>query len=165
MKDNKPKVIFFTGPVQTGKTTTLYSLVKKRTDIGGFLTPDMDALRYLYDIRQRQYFSFQTHVEGDTIEVGRFSFLRTAFSRMEQIVERDLNSHCAYIIIDELGKLELQKKGLYALAQYLVSRLKEIDKKIIFVVREQLIQEMADLLELQDHGILNKDTFGDWIES
>ena len=52
--------------------------------------------------------------ETDVIIVGRYRFLETAFKKGNEILQDALtNPKLGYIIIDEVGKLELQSRGFH----------------------------------------------------
>lgn len=161
MKPKTSRHIIYTGPIRSGKSTSLHNLISDRTDVGGFLTLDREGLRHLYDIRLQEFYPFQTTSTENTITVGRFTFFSSAFDSMAEIIERDLNSDCRYLIIDELGKLELKKQGLYSMAKELMSIIANTDKIAVWIVREELLNEVMDFFGFHDHEIVNKKTLAD----
>ncbi|KGE86989.1 MAG: hypothetical protein ACE362_10725 [Phaeodactylibacter xiamenensis] len=53
------KIVIFSAPVNTGKTTELMNWAANRNNIGGILAPDIDGLRRLYTLRDRQLHPYQ----------------------------------------------------------------------------------------------------------
>ncbi len=157
MKPRSSQNIIYTGPIRSGKSTSLHDLVNDRNDVGGFLTLDVDGLRQLYDIRQKVYHPFQTELSENTITIGRFTFLKSAFESMGEIVTRDVKADCRYLVIDELGKLELKKEGLYKMAMELISKQDELAATIIWIVREGLVTEISELFGMDNSTVLKKE--------
>lgn len=150
-------IYLFTGDIRTGKTTSIYNAVIKRNDVGGFLTPDVDGTRMLYDIASRKSYPFQVDgkATAKTIQVGRFNFLSSAFEQGSKITLGQLSSaDIRYLIIDEVGKLELIDEGFHSLVMTLIE--KENDKDIILVVRSFLIEEVVNKYQLRKSKIINK---------
>ncbi|NNF32589.1 MAG: hypothetical protein HKN68_00660 [Saprospiraceae bacterium] len=149
-------IYLLVGDIRTGKTTSIYNAVIKRDDVGGFLTPDVDGTRMLYDIASRKRYPFQVDFgsSDQTIKVGRFNFLSSAFDKGREIIFDQLNSASVlYLIIDEVGKLELEDQGFHSLVNILME--KKIDKDVILVVRSFLVEEVVNKYQLRNHKIIN----------
>src|SRR5688572_24253606 len=106
-------ILILTGPTRNHKTTTLMKWAAKQGDCGGVLSPDVDGLRVLYNVQTKQSIPWQKKIpDGNELIVGRFSFDTEAFA----IATRWLDEHLAdpairQIILDEVGRLELDGKG------------------------------------------------------
>ena len=69
------KIFILTGPVQTGKTTSLIKWTEKRNDVYGILTPVVDGKRMFMNVQARQLFYMEaTEEETEVLTVGRFIF-------------------------------------------------------------------------------------------
>jgi nucleoside-triphosphatase THEP1 len=110
----KSKILLFSDGIQSGKTATLLNWIKGKNNVCGILTPDVDEIRMLYDITQNKYYPFETDVnEIVQVEViGRFVFLKSAFDKAIEILKNAITLKPEWLIIDEIGKLELVDKGL-----------------------------------------------------
>lgn len=149
-------IYLLTGDIRTGKTTSIYNAAIKRNDVGGFLTPDVGGIRMLYDIASGKRYSFQVDdsITAQTVQVGRFNFLSSAFKKGSEITLSQLTSaSIRYLIIDEVGKLELLNKGFHSLVISLIE--KKIDKDIILVVRSFLVDEVVNKYQLTNYKIIN----------
>ncbi len=151
-------IYILTGKVGSGKSSALKKWLEGRNDIGGFLSPDIEGKRYLQNIQTDQFIPFQTNLIEDrvTIEVGRFRFLKEAFSIasdwvLAQLSEENVNG----ILIDEVGKLEMKGEGFDRLVK---SLLLQTDKDIYMVVRDYLLDDVIKRYKLFEFGIISKDT-------
>jgi nucleoside-triphosphatase len=83
----------------------------------------------------------------DVYTLGNHIFSKKAFVIVNNWLFEALNKHCKYIIVDEFGKLELKKEGIYSSID---SILKEKEKgklkaEIIIVVRDYLFEDFLKL--------------------
>ena len=154
------KIFILTGPVQNGKTTALNKWIVSQSDVGGILTPDIDGRRYIKRLRDNQLFTFQINETSErnieVQEIGRFIFLNKAFEIANATIHEDLEGTCEYVIIDELGKLELKGLGL-SKSMRKVSDLyakHELYKKVIIVVRDYLLEEAIRYYSLEDATVI-----------
>lgn len=152
-------IFLFTAPVQAGKTTALMNWVKNKKRIGGFLTPDREGLRYLYTLENRQFHDFQVEVEtakvmpaNKLVTVGKFNFYAAAMALAQQTLLNDVGSDFDWIIIDEIGKLELRGKGLEPVAGQIIKHFqtRSSSAKLLLVVRESLLDAIIQRYKLED---------------
>ncbi|MBK9151540.1 MAG: hypothetical protein IPM26_11280 [Saprospiraceae bacterium] len=71
------KIILFSGPVHSGKTTYLANFFGVPCDVtGGFLTPDENGRRIIVNLENGQKVDFQTSESctEEVLEVGKFRF-------------------------------------------------------------------------------------------
>ena len=145
----------YTGRVHTGKTTALRKWCKERKDVGGFLTPDIEGLRMFQDIKSNEILSFQLNntEPGQTIEVGTYIFKKSIFQYGNEIIEEQIqNSSIDYIIIDELGKLEMKGEG-FSKAASLISA-NYMKKNFIIVVRDFLVHSVAQKYNFPSYTVV-----------
>lgn len=161
--DRTPNIIVFTAPVNAGKTTALMEWVKGKGNIGGFLAPDIDGRRRLYFLRSRQLHDFQLTetaakkaAPGETVAIGRFFFDASAFALARQTLLEDSERGCRWVIIDEVGKLELQGKGLEPAAGEAVRKFMtgEAPGKLLLVVRNELVEKVAAYYGLEQYTVI-----------
>lgn len=148
-----------TGPTRSLKTTTLLRWVDLRNDCGGFLSPDVDGVRHLYHIHTKELVSWQ-HVipqPGDVM-IGRFAFDPHGFTAGIRWLEEDLHdTGVNYIILDEVGQLELNDMGWHP---WLISNLPFASgKTVILVVRDTLLNEVIHKYQLEDIDVVDKEFF------
>ena len=149
-----------TGPIRSYKTTTLLQWSSHRDDVGGILTPDVDGLRHLYNIRERRFIAWEKTTQPDDrdLVIGRFVFDHDAFVTAIGWLEDHLeDASMRTIILDEIGPLELQGKGWDAWLLRSMDRLRP--KEVIFVVRQNIVEKVVERYGIEDAEIVDKSAF------
>lgn len=143
----KDKLWILTAPVHSGKTGYLNNWVKNR-DVSGFLTPDVDGLRVLYDLSNKKTIPFEVRheVNENIISVGKYSFLMSAFDYGNSLINGSVAQETDYFILDEAGKLEMQGLGFAEGIEFLLDHLRNNDSKTIYiiVVRDYLLSPFLE---------------------
>lgn len=144
--------------IQSGKTTSLQLCTENRYDIGGFLSPDKNGVRCLMNLSSKEEIPFEidltSYEEGIEI-IGKFAIAKSAFDTGEKWVKEHLaNPQTKYIVIDEVGPLELQGKGFANTLKYATENLG--DKHLIVVLRKSMHEKVVDTFGLQEATILTK---------
>ena len=153
-------ITIVTAPVHFGKTSILMNWIKTKDKVGGILTPDIDGLRKILRIRDGKIFSFQLanevrHPKEDRVDVGKFSFSREAFEIAKIIIEEDFNNKHAYVLIDELGKLEMSDKGLEpTISNLILKAQKQKETQLIIVIRDYLLEDAIVKFKLEDASVV-----------
>jgi nucleoside-triphosphatase THEP1 len=145
------EVLILTGEKGSGKTTSLYELVKKLKNenytIGGILATGLwkDSYRFGYDVMNIKTEEGEplcragSHDSG--IKVGTFIFREEGIRFGRTALEISQLVDCDLVIVDEVGPLELEGKGWASSLDQLIGRL---SCPILLVVRESLIKLVAD---------------------
>lgn len=144
--------------IQKGKTTALMLWSENRLDVGGFLTPDKADRRVLLNIHSCVEAPYQlaNDSQEECIQIGKFKFDVDAFVEIsEEVLEQSYESNFNYIIIDEIGKLEMQGKGFHALFENLTRR-DDMKADMIVVVRDELLEDVIAKYELKDYKVISK---------
>lgn len=125
-------IYLLTGPVRSGKTTSLVTWSENRNDVQGILTPVINGKRIFMDAASREQFPMEAEGEEETLTVGRFAFSKKNFDKAIRII-RGAAGQADWLLIDEIGPLELSGEGFDAV-------LKEIlavrNRKLLLVVRD-----------------------------
>ena len=152
-------ILILTGPTRSHKTTTLKHWAEKRSDCGGVLSPDVDGLRVLYNVRTKETIPWQKKMPGDAdIIVGRFSFDPGAFDIASTWLKRHLaDPEIFHIILDEVGKLEMDGKGWGPWLRTALPVLQ--DKTLVLVVRRLLLDDIINLYGMDEVSVVEKDYF------
>ena len=110
------------GPVASGKTTFLKKWAAKRCDVGGVLSiVEAKIGRVFVDIQTGDTHPMEIPAPGeDTLLVGKYRFSIGAFNWAEKRLRRAFDSPSRWLIIDEIGPLELAGKGLDAVTQWIL---------------------------------------------
>jgi nucleoside-triphosphatase THEP1 len=143
-------IFIFSRPIRTGKTTELMDWITGKDKVGGFLTPDTDGIRMLYDIKAKKYYAMQLPAESEeqSISVGKFSFSKKAFERAKHLLS---DTSADWLIIDEAGKLEIEQgTGLEPELSDTINFFKRNDSAgtLILVIRDTLIEKAIKKYDL-----------------
>ena len=152
-------ILILTGPTRNHKTTTLMRWADKREDCGGVLSPDVDGLRVLYNVKTKQSIPWQKEIpdQGDLI-VGRFAFDPQGFTIAGQWLNEHLkDNEVRHIILDEVGNLELDGKGWGPWLRTALPQLGE--KTLVLVVRRALLDDIINLYRMEEVSVVEKSFF------
>lgn len=155
-------IYILSGDIRSGKTTALLNWVSGRNDVDGLLCPDGDnGKRYFLKINSKERFELEVESESkDTITIGPFHFLKSAFKNAnDYLLEANERKDFKYLIIDELGKLELKNEGLDDAAKALMPQFEnDEDCHLILVIRASLLNDILRHYHIFKYKLLgNKD--------
>lgn len=156
-------VYILTGDTESGKSYALNEWIKGKTNVAGLLSLNNDkGKRYFLDIRSKETFSMHpdtTESDANKIFVGRFTFLKSSFERANKIIQIETQqTDYNYLVVDELGRLELKQKGLFQSTKCLVNMFEgKSDMHLILVVRSALLENIIDSYSINPHQILRRD--------
>ncbi len=151
------RVYILTAPVQSGKTTSLVKWTEGRSDVYGILTPLVEGKRVFMNVQSRQLFLMEAKEgELETLTVGRFTFSRNNFNKAVQVIREGIDKD-GWLIIDEVGPLELRGEGFADVLKEVLSRR---EHKIIVVVRdkEETVEKVKEYFGLKSPEIINNIT-------
>lgn len=150
---SEKQVYILTGPIGSGKTTSLLEWSAKRDDVYGILTPIVNGKRVFMDIHTSEQFSMEAESgETDILTIGKYIFSRAAFEKASAII-RDAINKGGWLLIDEVGPLELRGEGFAGvLREVLEKALSHPDsyREVILVVRDGLMDKVR-----KEFGIRN----------
>ncbi len=154
-------IYIYTGPVQSGKTTAVYKWSREQKSVGGFLTPDIGGLRYAHFLATKQWQSFETQNPTEiaaTISIGKFNFFQSTFHYMQESLLTDLSSGKEWIVIDELGKLEVKGEGLAPTAQQVITAVQanKAQSNLILMIREELLSTAIEVFDIEQPIIIRR---------
>ena len=158
-------IYIVSGDIESGKSNFLLKWSENRKDVFGLLTPRTEFnIRYLLNVATKESFKMQADAEEiDVIIVGRYRFLETAFRKGNEILQEVLTNHkSGYIIIDEVGKLELQSRGFHK--SVLSAIAKTINNKnlhLILVVRTSLLIEIIKNYNITNYQTISIEASGE----
>jgi len=143
------ELLIFTGPVKSGKTTELMHWALTKKNIDGIFQPIIEEKRFLYHITSKTLKQFEADKKINVVEIGNYKLLQESFDWAKNILMRALEQPLDYLIIDEVGPLELEGKGLEPTITELLRNEKKFLGKIIFVVRESLLDKFIQHYKLE----------------
>ncbi|MFQ3238584.1 MAG: nucleoside-triphosphatase [Olleya marilimosa] len=146
------------GAIRSGKTTALLHWSKSRNDVDGLLCPDdANGKRYFLKLKNNTIFKLEAEAETEAIvTIGNFKFLRSAFNEANgYLILEASKTEPKYLIIDEIGKLELKNEGLHVSTKALISQFKSNDNThLILVVRDYLLDAVLEHYGITECSIL-----------
>ena len=147
------KILIVTGPVHSGKTTRLMHWAASQTKIDGIFQPVIDDKRFIYHIASRTLKSLEVPAlakEEHIIRIGNYRFSKETFSWAQKKLLDCLSKDLDWLIIDEIGPLELEGNGLEPAISSIINARENVTAKIICVVREEILQKFIDHYKLHN---------------
>lgn len=145
------KIFIVTGPVHTGKTTRLMHWAASQTKIEGIFQPVIDDKRFIYHIASRTLKSLEvpsSAKDENTIKIGNYRFSKDTFEWSKKILLDSSPKDLEWLVIDEIGPLELDGNGLEPAISSILSKRENVSAKIVCVVREEILQKFIDHYKL-----------------
>lgn len=148
---NKKEIYIVTGAIHSGKSTSLAKWCSGRKDVYGVLSPKENDKRIFVNISTGEKFPMEA-VAGEiiTIPIGKFMFSMRAFSRAIEIITRGNYNTEGWLVIDEIGPLELSGRGFDEVVKEILMNAKS-NMKLILVVRDTLKNDVISRYSLKDH--------------
>lgn len=150
-------IYIFSRQIRTGKTTELKEWIESNKNVAGILTPDVDGRRKLLDIKTGAYHYLELNETIDnTIAVGRFYFDKNVFEKAQQILLSALQLRPEWLVIDEIGKLEIEQAlGLEPAVGRIINEYKHPAKNLLLVIRDSLLSKAIDHYKLENAVVVN----------
>jgi nucleoside-triphosphatase THEP1 len=139
-----PDIYVLSAPIRSGKTTMLLNWSAGKEDVFGILTPDINGKRVFMDVHTRETFHMEAQQGEVALNIGRFSFSKSSFSKAISIIRHSIRKD-GWLIIDEIGPLEMAGQGFHDLLKEV---LENRQNKLLIVVREPLTDEVIKRFEL-----------------
>ena len=148
----EPRVYIITGATGSGKTRSLAEWSSNRKDVAGILTPVAEGKRVFHNAGTGEIFPMEAGTgEADVITVGRFVFSQRNFDKAAQVI-RDAGRTNGWLLIDEIGPLELKGEGFCNILNELLAKRRN---KILLVVREGLVEKVKEAFGMKDTVVIN----------
>jgi len=156
---NNNNITIISQPIRSGKTIALMNRINVVKSVDGILSPDVNGLRKLLFIGNRNLIDFETSHQDNSTSIGRFHFSNKAFEfANDYLINIQPQSH-SEIIIDEIGKLELNEAGFYSsLVHHLeLARNDQYNHRLVLVVRDSLLEDVKTKFRIEDTQIITID--------
>ncbi len=148
------KIYLLTGPKNSGKSTRLMNWALEQNNIIGIVCPRDTGKRKLYSILSNSVKEFEVDNESELfLQIGNYKFLQESFDWAGQELLRSVEIKPQWIVIDEIGPLELQGKGFDKVVRQLISKSELKGTKFMLVVRESLINDMIQHYKFEKEDI------------
>ncbi len=138
------QILLFTGDIQTGKSTKLLQWCADKNALG-FVTPTVAGKKVLHDLATAQQIPYELSSPSENaIAIGRYFLAADAFVAAYHIIEKAIAAQPDWIVLDEIGKLELRNEGHHRAIELL---LQTSHANLLFVVRHSLLTEVKEKYE------------------
>ena len=150
-------IILFSRQVGSGKTTELMEWSRRQNNIAGILMPDIEGKRKIFNLQTKEIVELECpdpdNCSEGLIQVGRFYFYAAVFRQVNTILLQSLEAGPDWLVVDEVGKLELNGSGFYDSVNWIISaqKNKTTASKILLVVRENLCDEVISFFKIEDY--------------
>lgn len=139
-------VYILSGPVRSGKTTSLLQWAGQRADVYGILTPEVNGKRVFMDAQSKEQFPMEAvSAETAIMTVGRFAFSKAGFDKAIKIIRENIKLP-GWLVIDEIGPLELREEGFH---DVLKETLDNRTGNTLLVVREEMVQAVQAFFNIK----------------
>ena len=143
------KFFVHSGNIKTGKTTRLIQWASSQKNIDGIFQPVINDKRFIYHLSSKTLKILETTNENNSYRIGKYLFNKTTFDWAKNILVEGIEKKLDWLVVDEVGLLELDGKGLAPVISEIISK-KEFNGKIIFVVRQSLFERFITYYKLID---------------
>lgn len=144
------KVFILTAPIQSGKTTSLLQWSENRADVFGILTPLVNGKRIFLDATTKEQWPMEAAGNEEAVAVGRFLFSKKGFEKAVAVIAEGIRKE-GWLVIDEIGPLELQGEGFDTVLRETIQNRKD---RLLMVVREGMAEKMALHYGIRDYFIV-----------
>lgn len=152
------KINIVTGPIRSGKTTRLFQFTSMQNSVDGILAPIVNSKRKLYHISSKSLKNFQVDEKNNnTILVGDYIFLNESFSWANNKLLQSFSKSPDWLIVDEVGKLELKGQGLDPAVKKIILEIYNSKTSLILVIRDYLLEKSLEYYNLtsKNYSILD----------
>ncbi|RYY41313.1 MAG: hypothetical protein EOO08_02345 [Chitinophagaceae bacterium] len=132
-------VFIFSRPIRSGKTTELKQWCAGREGVTGILMPDISDERYFESMPGGVQWPLKGIDDDTCTEVGRFRISHASMSRAVDWLSS--NRTAGWLVIDEIGRLELRGEGFAPLLSSLLSDTAPGPINLLLVIRATLVDE------------------------
>ena len=153
-------IIIFSKPIHSGKSTSLLNFTNQHKDVSGILMPVVNGKKSFYDITHNTYFEAEVcdteSFYSKTQIIGKYCFIDAAFKKANEIIIEAFQNDKSFIIIDEIGKLELRNEGLNASLQFILqSSSPKKNLSLLLVVRDRLLDEVIQFFQIKHYHVIH----------
>lgn len=147
------QIHLLSGAIHSGKTTWLMEHFIPQHACFGIVSPVLEDGRYFYSIESGALKKMEANShEKDIFQIGRYVFSKAAFQWSIEQIELGLKNPKDFLILDEIGPLELKGEGFAPFLKKLLSDPACV-KNILLVVREQAVTDVCAYFKLNPKEI------------
>lgn len=152
------QIFVYSGPLHSGKTTRLEQWIKKTPAVDGILTPVIKDKRHIKFIKTGEMYQLETDSQDAAFfqQIGKYKFRTDVFQKARKFLINLIDNTPAWIVIDEIGFLELDGHGFEPVVSELIHKLDSAkDVHILIVVRDYLKEKVMDYYKLDANKVID----------
>lgn len=142
------KIFIVSGEIGSGKTTSLMKWASTRNNVGGIFQPVVEGKRFLYDISSRTLKNMEIDFSSAGTKIGKYNFDNRTFDWAQNVLLDCFSKQLEWLIIDEVGPLELEGKGLEPVVSKILQERDQINAKLVFIVRTSILEKFVENYDL-----------------
>ncbi|MCL6100749.1 MAG: nucleoside-triphosphatase [Bacteroidetes bacterium] len=139
-----------TGEIKSGKTTRLMLWASSQKNIDGILQPVIEEKRFIYHLGSKTLKQLETAEEPNAIQIGNYKFSGRVFSWSQNVIVSCLQKDLDWLVIDEIGPLELEGKGLEPAITQIFSERDNFRGNILCVVRNSILEKFIQHYRIEN---------------
>lgn len=152
------KIHILTGEIGSGKTTGLMLWVSSQKNVDGILQPVVNETRFIYHLGSKTLKQLEVESSNDTIKIGKYNFSREVFSWAQNVLVDCMQKKLDWLIVDEIGPLELEGNGLEPAISKIISERNSFEGNIVCVVRDTMLEKFVQHYRLEhSYEIFNRE--------
>ncbi len=144
------EILILTGPIRTGKTSRLLNWLSDKKNVHGIATPIVENKRVFYDLFEKKYFPMEAgNDQNEILTVGKYVFSKNGFKKASGVIENGIPVS-QYLVIDEIGPLELKGEGFHGV----LNKILNIEKRnfiLLLVIRDSKLGEVLDFFGIDTY--------------
>jgi nucleoside-triphosphatase THEP1 len=155
----KQKIFIITGGVGEGKTTQIIKIVdslsKKNISVSGIYAPRImeNGVTVGYDIvdietNKREPF-LRADSNGNTTNIGKYTIHPNGLEKGRNILSKSAADNCSLVVIDEVGKLELNSQGW----SDNINELIKTSSILLLAVRNTFAKQVIQKWDLKNYSV------------
>lgn len=122
-----------------------------KKNVCGIFQPVIEDKRFVYHIDSRSLKALESANEANSIVIGDYKFDLSTLEWARNCITESFNKNPDWLIIDEVGPLELEGKGLEPVITRIITDSRNFKGRIIFVVREKMLKKFLDHYNLDSY--------------
>ncbi|MEJ2542537.1 MAG: nucleoside-triphosphatase [Calditrichaceae bacterium] len=150
------QIYVYSAPTHTGKTTRLESWISKIQSIDGILMPVINNKRYIKYISTGDLQQLESDSNNpDLVQtIGKYKFQTDVFEHAQNYLLSLIDKKLEWIIIDEIGFLELNGQGFEpAVTKLILDMNTKEATNILLVIRDYLKEDVLEYYKLDVNNI------------
>ena len=148
-------IYIFTGEIKSGKTTRLQKFISENPCTDGILAPVINGKKHLVRIKTNETKLLDHDGVDKSVTLTKicsYDFIKSVFDWGQKELYDAYLQEPSWLIIDEIGPLELKGEALEPMVSKILNDGKPADTKIILVVRNFLLEKVIEHYKLHSKG-------------